>query len=53
MFVAKQIENKNKDELLYRVSFTNEAEAKEWLQLYQLETRTHWQVDKTFPEPQQ
>ncbi|KAE8741294.1 hypothetical protein FOCC_FOCC013182 [Frankliniella occidentalis] len=49
-FVTKQLESKDKDEETYRVSFTTEDEAKEWLNGYQKKTKTHWIVDKTFPE---
>lgn len=52
-FVTKQVEvNKKSGEETYRASFTNEEEALEWLRLHQRKTRTHWVVNKTFPDPE-
>jgi len=53
-FVTKLVENgtNKSNEETYRVSFTSKAEAEKWLNLYQKKTRTHWIVDKTFPDPE-
>lgn len=54
-FLAEKLENKNPedvDTVLYRVSVNTKEEALQWLRIYQNQSRTHWIVDKTFPDPE-
>lgn len=50
-FQTKQLETTETDTESYRVSFTTEEEALEWLKMYEDKSKTHWIVNKTFPNP--
>ncbi|KAE8741243.1 hypothetical protein FOCC_FOCC013230, partial [Frankliniella occidentalis] len=52
-FVTKSVKSSGESDVKsYRVSVTTEAEALKWLNIYQKKTKTHWIVDKTFPQPE-